>query len=181
MDYQTIKMIHILSATIMIGTGLGSAFYLYITYKTAQFSTVRDVLKLVVLADLIFTTPSVIVQLITGLMLSDRLNLYNTDWFILVIILSFFILITWLGAVVIQYKLKKMSDKRILYLLYCILSDIQHHSTGKHSLLYYQYLRAHILCYLLLMKASKHRLDMLEHIHHRQHKYYHPSDHQNQI
>ena len=44
MSYQLIKLIHILSASLMIGTGLGSAFYLYFTYKKSQFSTVRDVL-----------------------------------------------------------------------------------------------------------------------------------------
>jgi len=108
MTYQIVKMIHILSATIMIGTGLGSAFYLFITYKTTNTATVRDVLKNVIFADIIFTTPSVITQLITGLILTEQLNLYDTQWFYLVIIISFFVLILWLGAVVIQYKLKRI-------------------------------------------------------------------------
>ena len=108
MTYQIVKMIHILSATIMIGTGLGSAFYLFITYKTTNTATVRDVLKNVIFADIIFTTPSVITQLITGLILTEQLNLYDTQWFYLVIIISFFVLILWLGAVVIQYKLERI-------------------------------------------------------------------------
>lgn len=111
-SYQTLKLIHILSATIMIGTGLGSAFYLYATYKTALFTTVKEVLKIVIIADLIFTTPSVIVQLITGLMLSQKLNLLQTDWFWIVLSISFIVLILWLGAVYIQYKLKRIINDK---------------------------------------------------------------------
>lgn len=107
MSYHLLKIIHILSATIMIGTGLGSAFYLYVTYKTARFTTVKEVLKIVIIADLIFTTPSVIIQLVTGLLLSDMLNLMQTDWFWVVIWVSLGVLIAWLGAVYIQYKLKR--------------------------------------------------------------------------
>jgi len=112
MDYQILKLIHILSATIMIGTGLGSAFYLYYTYKKASFITLKEVLKIVIIADLIFTTPSVIIQLVTGLMLSDVLNLYQTVWFRIVLIISFFVLVLWLGAVVVQYKLKRIISKQ---------------------------------------------------------------------
>jgi len=81
MSYHLLKLIHILSATLMIGTGLGSVFYLYFTYKNAQFSTVKEVLNLVFIADMIFTTPSVIVQLITGILLSNRMGLTYTNWF----------------------------------------------------------------------------------------------------
>ena len=81
MSYQLLKLIHILSATLMIGTGLGSAFYVYFTYKKSQFSTVKDVLKFVIIADMAFTTPSVIIQLITGVMLSNMLGLTYTNWF----------------------------------------------------------------------------------------------------
>lgn len=124
MDYTILKMIHILSATIMIGTGLGSAFYLYITYKTAQFSTIKDVVKLVVLADLIFTTPSVIIQFITGILLANKLHLYQTDWFKIVLVISFVVLILWLVAVYIQYKLKKISQQNRITKTYTKLMQI---------------------------------------------------------
>lgn len=125
MDYLTLKIIHILSATIMIGTGLGSAFYLFVSYKTALFTTVKDVLKIVIIADLIFTTPSVIVQLVTGLMLADRLNLTNTRWYWVVLSISFLVLVLWLGAVVIQYRLKRIIiDKKSLPALFDKLMSI---------------------------------------------------------
>lgn len=110
MSYQLIKLIHILSATLMIGTGFGSAFYLFFTYKTCKPSTVKDVLRFVILTDNIFTTPSVIVQLITGLILSDMLNITETKWFFLVLSIGFIVLILWIRAVFLQIKMKKILD-----------------------------------------------------------------------
>ena len=112
MSYQLLKLIHILSATLMIGTGLGSAFYLFFTYKKAKASTVKDVLSLVVIADSIFTLPSVIVQLITGIFLSNLMSLLYTKWFWIVIIASVVVLFLWLIAVVIQYKLKRLLEEK---------------------------------------------------------------------
>jgi len=112
MSYNLLKIIHILSATLMIGTGLGSAFYLYVTYKTSSFVTVKEVLKIVIIADLIFTTPSVITQLITGLLLSDKLHLTETSWYIMVLSVSLVVLVLWLIAVYIQYQLKKTIENK---------------------------------------------------------------------
>ncbi len=112
MSYQLLKLIHILSATLMIGTGLGSAFYLFFTYKKSQFSTVKDVLKFVIIADMIFTTPSVIIQLITGVMLSNILGLTYTDWFWVVLSVSFIVLVLWVRAAFIQVKLKKLIENK---------------------------------------------------------------------
>ena len=94
----------------MIGTGLGSAFYLFLTYKKSQVTTVKEVLKLVILADTIFTTPSVIVQLVTGVMLSNLMDLTFTNWFWIVMSSSFIILILWLRAAFIQVKLRKLIE-----------------------------------------------------------------------
>ena len=95
----------------MIGTGLGSAFYLFLTYKRYEYSTLKDVLKLVILADTIFTTPSVFIQLITGIWLSEILGLTYSDWFWVVISVSFVVLILWVRAAFIQLKLRKILEE----------------------------------------------------------------------
>ncbi len=110
MSYQLLKLIHIVSATLMIGTGLGSAFYLFLTYKRSQVSTVKEVLKLVILADTIFTTPSVIIQLVTGVMLSNLMGMTYTNWFWVVFSVSFIVLVLWIRAAFIQIKLKKILE-----------------------------------------------------------------------
>ncbi len=96
----------------MIGTGLGSAFYLYLTYKKSPFSTVKDVLNFVIIADLIFTTPSVIIQLITGIMLSQIMGLTYTKWFWVVLAVSFLVVVLWIRAAFIQVKLKKLIENQ---------------------------------------------------------------------
>ncbi len=111
MSYQLLKLIHIVSATLMIGTGLGSAFYLFLTYKRSSVTTVKEVLKLVILADTIFTTPSVIIQLITGVLLSNLMGLTYSNWFWVVFSVSFIVLVLWLRAAFIQLKLKKILEK----------------------------------------------------------------------
>ena len=112
MSYQFVKLLHILSATVLIGTGGGSAFYLFISYKKASFTTLKEVLSFVVLGDMIFTTPAVIMQGLTGLWLADALSLTYSTWFWVVIAVSTAALVTWLPAAYIQIKLKKMiADK----------------------------------------------------------------------
>jgi uncharacterized membrane protein len=106
--YHLLKLVHILSATLMIGTGIGSAFYLYLTYKKSTVKTIKEVLNLVILADTIFTTPSVIVQLITGIMLSHFMGILYNDWFWLVLSVSAVVLVLWIRAAFIQLKLKKL-------------------------------------------------------------------------
>lgn len=115
MSYHLLKLIHILSATLMIGTGLGSAFYLFFSYLTGRVSTVKDVLVLVIKADYLFTAPSVAIQIITGIILSKKLGLLYTNWFWTVLFLSFLVFILWLRAVFIQNKLKRilMEENRI--------------------------------------------------------------------
>ena len=36
MEYLTVKWLHVLSSTVLFGTGLGSAFYLFFTNRTAD-------------------------------------------------------------------------------------------------------------------------------------------------
>jgi len=95
----------------MIGTGFGSAFYLYFTYKKGNVGTVRDVLKLVILADTIFTTPSVFLQLITGILLTEMIGLTFSKWFWEVMGISLIVFVLWVRAAFIQLRLRKILEQ----------------------------------------------------------------------
>ena len=41
--YLTIKLIHIVSATLLFGTGLGSAFYMYMAYRTGSVEVMAKI------------------------------------------------------------------------------------------------------------------------------------------
>lgn len=107
MTYSILKLIHIISATIMFGTGLGSAFYLFYSWKYLKLSTVKDVLNIVIFADYIFTTLSVILQLVTGIWLSSLMGLLTSGWFLIVIIFSVLVFALWIRAVFLQLQMRK--------------------------------------------------------------------------
>lgn len=67
MEYLLLKWMHILSATLMFGTGLGTAFYKWTTDRSGDVRSIAVVMERVVLADWLFTTPTAIIQPITGL------------------------------------------------------------------------------------------------------------------
>ncbi|WP_431478505.1 DUF2269 family protein [Massilia eburnea] len=66
MDYLTIKTIHILSSVLLVGTGFGTAFYLFFANRSKSVEAIAVVSRLVVRADWWFTTPAVIVQPLSG-------------------------------------------------------------------------------------------------------------------
>lgn len=65
--YLWLKWLHIMSATLMFGTGLGTAFYKWSTDRSGNVQAVAVVMERVVLADWLFTTPAVILQPLTGI------------------------------------------------------------------------------------------------------------------
>jgi len=67
--YLVVKWLHILSSTMLFGTGLGSAFYMFFASRTRDVPVIAVVVRYVVIADWLFTTPTVILQPITGLWL----------------------------------------------------------------------------------------------------------------
>ena len=69
MEYQIVKWLHILSSTLLFGTGLGSAYYMFFASLTRDPPLVATVVRFVVRADWMFTTPTVIFQPLSGLYL----------------------------------------------------------------------------------------------------------------
>lgn len=70
MDYVTWKWLHVLSSTLLFGTGLGSAFYMYFASRTRDARVVAWVVRYVVIADFVFTTTTVIFQPLSGFWLA---------------------------------------------------------------------------------------------------------------
>jgi uncharacterized membrane protein len=64
--YLVLKWLHVLSSTILFGTGIGSAFYMLTTSLGRDTRTIARVSGRVVLADWLFTAPTVVVQPATG-------------------------------------------------------------------------------------------------------------------
>jgi len=64
--YLLLKWLHILSSVLLVGTGFGSAFYLFFINRTKNIAAIAEVSRLVVRADFWFTAPAVLLQPLTG-------------------------------------------------------------------------------------------------------------------
>ena len=67
--YLIVKWFHVLSSVVLVGTGFGSAFFMFFVNRSGNVAAQAVVCRLVVRADAWFTTPTVILQPLTGLVL----------------------------------------------------------------------------------------------------------------
>ena len=112
MTYLTIKWLHILSSTLLFGTGLGSAFYMFFTSLSRDVRATAVVVRYVVIADWAFTTPTIIIQPLTGLYLIHLAGFpLTSSWILWSIILYFVAGAAWLPVVWMQIKMRDMAVK----------------------------------------------------------------------
>lgn len=110
LDYTFVKTLHILSSTFLWGTGVGTAFFMVMAHVSKDVSTIRITTRHVVLADWLFTTPTVILQPVSGLYLMRLMNLsFESQWFVVVCALYAVTIGAWLPVVYLQLKLKKIT------------------------------------------------------------------------
>lgn len=110
MAYLILKYIHIISSTILFGTGIGSAFYLFMANRRKDIAGIYFATKHVVIADWLFTTPAVITQLLTGIALAHETgySLYK-GWVFWGLALYLFAGACWLPVVWLQIKMRDMA------------------------------------------------------------------------
>lgn len=110
MLYTWLKMIHILGTIVMVGIGSGSVFYKFRADRGGDLRTIVFANKNVVLADWIFTAPSVIIQPISGLLMA-RIAGYplTQNWILLGITFYITAGLCWLPAVYLQIQMRDIS------------------------------------------------------------------------
>jgi len=114
MDYATLLFLHIISAVVLFGMGAGSAFYKFRADRSNNLEVIVFINKVVVLFDILFTTPSAIAQPITGFLLLNRLNLpISTPWVAISITLFVISGLAWLIAVKLQVMMRDISIKAL--------------------------------------------------------------------
>lgn len=107
--YLWIKLLHIISATLLFGTGLGTAFFMLRAHLSNNPEAMIITTRTVVLADWIFTTPAIVVQFITGLWLTSSLGIpFGSAWFVSVLTLFIFLGICWIPVVLIQIRIREI-------------------------------------------------------------------------
>ncbi|SAL09889.1 DUF2269 family protein [Caballeronia telluris] len=108
--YLVLKCIHILSSTVLFGTGIGIAFFKWVTDRSGDVRAIRIVTERTVLADWMFTTPAVILQPLTGLGLVYPAGYpMFSGWIFYAICLYLLAACCWLPVVWLQVRMRDMA------------------------------------------------------------------------
>jgi uncharacterized membrane protein len=114
MSYLFIKYLHILSMVLLFGTGLGSAFYKWMADRSRNLAHMAVVNRHVVLADWIFTTPTIIFQLFSGIWMAYWIGLpLSTPWIAISLALYALAGACWLPVVWLQIRMAALADTAI--------------------------------------------------------------------
>ena len=108
--YLLLKTLHIVSSVLLVGTGLGSAFYLFFANRSGSVAAQAVVGRLVVRADWWFTTPAVLVQPASGIALAHLAGWpLTTPWLALSLGLYLFAGACWLPVVALQMRMARLA------------------------------------------------------------------------
>ena len=108
--YIWLKLIHILSAAILFGTGLGTAFFMWRADRSGDVGVIAATARIVVLADWLFTAPAVVIQPLTGALLVVRVGYGFTDgWLLAAYGLYALVGACWLPVVGLQRRMRNLA------------------------------------------------------------------------
>jgi uncharacterized membrane protein len=113
-SYLLIKTIHILSAVVLFGTGLGIAFFFWSSLRdddAARLFAARTTVR----ADFLFTLPAVILQPVTGAWLIVKGGLDPGErWLAASYGLYVLAGLSWIPVVWLQIRMKKMLESKLV-------------------------------------------------------------------
>jgi uncharacterized membrane protein len=107
--YLLAKTVHVVSAAVLFGTGLGIAFFFLVGIRSGQSATAWFAARTTVAADMIFTLTAGIVQPLTGFWMIlvagiDPLS----HWLVVTYALYLIALACWLPVVWLQLRMRDM-------------------------------------------------------------------------
>lgn len=111
MEWLTLaQWLHVLGATVLIGTGSGIAFFMLMAHRSGDVHVIAHVASSVVVADFLFTASAVVVQPLTGLWLAMIIGWpLDTPWMLVSYALYILIGLFWLPVVRIQMRMRDLA------------------------------------------------------------------------
>ena len=108
--YLFLKYLHLMGATVLLGTGAGIAFFMLMAHLTGNPVVIAGVARIVVIAYFLFTATAVVAQPITGVALAWHVGYpLSEGWIVLPILLYLFTGAFWLPVVWIQMRLRTLA------------------------------------------------------------------------
>lgn len=108
--YLLMKWTHILSSTVLFGTGIGTAFQMVWAWRTQNPQTIAHVSSGVVIADWLFTTPAGLIQPLSGIALIYLQGWSLTEpWLVATYILYGVAFVCWAPVVHLQIRIRNLA------------------------------------------------------------------------
>lgn len=111
--YLLLRTLHIISATILFGTGLGIAWFFFSAHRTPDAAARLFAARATVRADFLFTLPAVILQPLTGVAL---IFVAGHDWTSFWLVASYALYLVaglcWVPVVFIQIALGRLAARK---------------------------------------------------------------------
>jgi uncharacterized membrane protein len=108
--YPLIKWLHIVSSTVLFGTGAGIAFFYMRAQRTGDTKIIAAVARDVVLADRVFTATAVVLQPVTGIVLALTAGFsLSLPWLVWSMVLYVLVGCCWLPVVWLQTRMRDLA------------------------------------------------------------------------
>jgi len=105
-----LRWLHVIGATVILGTGSGIAFFLLMAHRTKNPTFIAQTANIVIVADWMFTASAVVLQPITGFLLAQRLGWSMQEgWIVASLALYLIAGAFWLPVVWIQYRIRDLA------------------------------------------------------------------------
>lgn len=112
MAYLIVKWLHVLSSTLLFGTGIGSAWYLLFATLSRDVRAIAVVARNVVRADWLFTATTMVAQPLTGYWMVTLAGYpWHSRWLMWSIALYVVAGLCWLPVVWLQMKLRDAAQR----------------------------------------------------------------------
>ena len=109
--YGWVKWMHIVSATLLLGTGIGTAFQLWAAHGRRESAALAAVARNTVRADWLFTAPAAVMQPATGLALvhiagiDPQASWLLASWALYAVAMACWVRVAWL-----QYRVARLAE-----------------------------------------------------------------------
>ena len=110
MSHEGLLFLHVIGACVLLGTGVGIAFFMVISNRSQNPALIAHTAGIVVLADTVFTATAAIAQPITGFFLARSAGwpLFE-GWVALALLLYVVVGMFWLPVIGIQMKMRALA------------------------------------------------------------------------
>ena len=108
--YFILKYLHVIGATVLLGTGAGIAFFMLMAHRSGDAAVIAGTARIVVIADIVFTTTAVIAQPVTGVLLVQEVGYSLWEgWIVASMVLYVVTGLFWLPVVWMQARMRDLA------------------------------------------------------------------------